>query len=432
MYTRMHALVLIACMVVGLSGSGCTAYRPDPPDLRKNEAEWRKLSSDILPRGRVLTWEALRSIGLYLNPDLNKARLKYLNSKHASVYAGLWNDPSVSADVGRYLKGVQYDRGISTGLSIPLSGTPGLARKVAQHYAETDYCDLRAQESDYMMRLHSLYFLIRILHTKHALITKRLAQAEEEHENIERLYLMGEVNAQDMHAATQRRNDVIKESQELESLHLDKHLELLSMLGLHPDVGHPEIAGELPQGVPEAVRIPDKDELLAHPRLLAAMSAFHTSEAELRLEIRKQYPDLEISPGFSHEEGDDKLTLGLGFTLPLWNRNREAIARASGNRAMSRLNAVEQWHELLRQTHALALRQELARKHCRTEFERLSALRSAMAQQEHLFSMGETTLPNLAETRHETFTRMLAYLDCLAELLEIQVALQYLALPNPS
>lgn len=422
----------IGTILLTLICSCCTAYKPAPPNLQQDAQVWSRISQGIVPLGKEtsLPWSKISTIGLLLNPDLNQSRLKLLNSSDAASYAGLWDDPSLSLSGNRYLKGVTYDRGAELGLSIPVSGRTLLARRVAECYSQADYYELCAQECDYLMRLRALCYLIQITHTKHELMRHRLQQAATEKADISRLNELGEASSADLHAANQRYSDLLKEYQELESLHLDKHLELIDMLGLHPNIGKLEIAGALPQGVPATVPAPSDQTLLTHPRLLAALSAYQVSEAELKLEVRKQYPDISLSPGFTHEEGNDKLTLGLGFTLPLWNRNREAIARAQGTRALNRQSAVIRYHELLRAAHDLSLRQALARKHCQAEFDRLESLQQSTEQQEKLYTLGETSLPELAEARHETYARRLAYLDCLAELLEIQVALKSLAQPN--
>lgn len=410
--------------------NSCSSYKPHPIDIRRDTDEWRQVSQEFVGSSKQLTWEQMRSIGLFLNADLNKARLTFLKSRSTAKYAGLWDDPSLAVSGARYLKGMQYDRSASLGLTIPVSGRTVLARKVAQMYSDTDLMELKATESDYLMRLHALYYTIQITHSKHELMRERVNQASEELASIAHLAEAGETNIQELHNATQRRNDLLKQLQELENEHLNKHLELVSMLGLHPAVGAVEVVGSLPQSVPKAIPAPTAEALLQHPRLQAAMYAYQTSEQELRLEIRKQYPDISLSPGFEHEEGNNKLALEFGFTLPLWNRNREAIARAHGARELGRHSAIQQWRELVQQAYALNLRQLLALKHCQTEFDRLTAMQETSEAQENLYRMGEIDLPTLAGTRHETFSRRLAYLDCLAELIEIQVALQTLSSPE--
>lgn len=419
----MSVMLAIVC-------GGCAVYKAQPIDVRRDTEEWREVSMGMVKPGEALSVERLSQIGLLLNADLNKARLTHMRSTAAAKYAGLWKDPGVSADAARYLEGKMLDRGVT--LSIPVTGTPGLARKVAELYAAADYHELRAQEADYLVRLRALCYTIRIAHTKHEIIKARRQQVEAEQKSLARLQALGEVTAGELHEGTRRLNDTIKELQELDNEHLSKHLELVGLLGLHPAVGEVEVAGTLPGGVPANVAPPTEEMLLRHPRLLAAMASYKTSEKELQLEIRRQYPELELGPSLVHEEGENKLGLSVGFTLPLWNRNREAIARAEGSRALSRHDAVQQWRELVLQANALCRRQSLAEQHCRTEHERLSTLQRSTAQQEELFRLGEVDLPTIAAARQETYARRLSYLDCLAELLEIQVALQSLSTPNPS
>ena len=134
----------------------------------------------------------------------------------------------------------------------------------------------------------------------------------------------------------------------------------------------------------------------------------------------------ELSPGYTREDGDKKLTFSVGFTLPLWNRNREAIVRAAGGRQLAGVSAIRQWRELLQEAHALSARQKLLTEHCRAVHERLMSLQQNAESQEKLYSLGEVDLTILAATRHETYTSRLAYLDCLAQLLEVRTALLFL------
>ena len=416
-------------LLVAMACGSCVFYKPEPIDLRRDMEEWKRVSMELVKPGRALRVEELKRIGLLLNADLNKARLTLLRTAAAAEYAGLWKDPGVSAGVDRYLAGRQWDANAGLALTLPVTGLPSLARKVAECYKAADYYALRALESDYLVRLQALCYTIRVAHTKHAIIRARMGQVETELASMTRLQELGEATTGDLQDATQRYNDTVKELQELDNEHIAKHLELISMLGLHPAVGEVEVADALPSGVPTSVPAPTMEQLLRHPSLLAAMAEYGKSEKELQLEIRKQYPELEIGPTFTHEEGNNKLGLSVGFTLPLWNRNREGIARAQGSRALSRHGAVQQWRDLVQRVSALYQRQELAARHCRAEHARLTALQSSAARQEELFRLGEMGLPDIAAARQEMHARRLAYLDCLAELLEIQVAFQSLSTP---
>jgi outer membrane protein, heavy metal efflux system len=73
--------------------------------------------------------------------------------------------------------------------------------------------------------------------------------------------------------------------------------------------------------------------LVSRTDLLAALARYASNEAALQLEIARQYPDIHLGPGYQYDQGDDKWTLGIGFSLPLFGRNRGAIAGAEARRA---------------------------------------------------------------------------------------------------
>lgn len=67
--------------------------------------------------------------------------------------------------------------------------------------------------------------------------------------------------------------------------------------------------------------------------LRRALADYGASEETLRLEIAKQYPDINFGPGYIYDKGDRGVTLTLGFTLPLFHGNRAAIDQALAARA---------------------------------------------------------------------------------------------------
>jgi cobalt-zinc-cadmium efflux system outer membrane protein len=62
------------------------------------------------------------------------------------------------------------------------------------------------------------------------------------------------------------------------------------------------------------------------------LAEYEAAESELRLEIAKQYPDIRIGPGYEYDTGENKFTIGLSFSLPLFNRNQGPIAEAEARR----------------------------------------------------------------------------------------------------
>lgn len=65
--------------------------------------------------------------------------------------------------------------------------------------------------------------------------------------------------------------------------------------------------------------------------LMALLAEYAASEAALRLEIAKQYPDVNLMPGFDYNSGQNRWQLGLSVPIPL-NKNRGPIAQAEAKR----------------------------------------------------------------------------------------------------
>lgn len=78
-----------------------------------------------------------------------------------------------------------------------------------------------------------------------------------------------------------------------------------------------------------------RQALLHRADVLASLAEYAASEAALRLEIAKQYPDIHLNPGYEFDQGDNKWGVGLSLELPLLNQNQGPIAEAEARRAES-------------------------------------------------------------------------------------------------
>ena len=72
--------------------------------------------------------------------------------------------------------------------------------------------------------------------------------------------------------------------------------------------------------------------LLNRADIRAALARYEGSQQTLKIEIAKQYPSLEIGPGFTWDQGQEKWSLGFGLSLPLFNHNQGAVAAAEARR----------------------------------------------------------------------------------------------------
>jgi cobalt-zinc-cadmium efflux system outer membrane protein len=87
-----------------------------------------------------------------------------------------------------------------------------------------------------------------------------------------------------------------------------------------------------------------------------SLAQYAAAEADLQLEIAKQYPDINIGPGYTYEETHSFFTVGASSTLPLFNRNEGPIAEAKARRQQAAAGFQEtQAQVIARSERALAV-----------------------------------------------------------------------------
>jgi outer membrane protein TolC len=74
------------------------------------------------------------------------------------------------------------------------------------------------------------------------------------------------------------------------------------------------------------------DAVVSRLDVRRSLAQYAAAEADLQLEIAKQYPDVQIGPGYTYEEGNSFFTVGFSTTLPIFNRNQGPIAEAEARR----------------------------------------------------------------------------------------------------
>ncbi len=75
--------------------------------------------------------------------------------------------------------------------------------------------------------------------------------------------------------------------------------------------------------------------LQRRPDILGALAEYAASQSALQLEVAKQYPDINLAPGYSWNAGsagENDWQLSATSILPLFNRNQGPIAEAAGHR----------------------------------------------------------------------------------------------------
>jgi outer membrane protein TolC len=75
--------------------------------------------------------------------------------------------------------------------------------------------------------------------------------------------------------------------------------------------------------------------MTARPDVLAALARYEAAEEALRLEVRRQYPDIRVGPGLGWDQGAFKWALSATAELPILNQHRGLIAEAHARREVA-------------------------------------------------------------------------------------------------
>jgi outer membrane protein TolC len=140
----------------------------------------------------------------------------------------------------------------------------------------------------------------------------------------------------------------------------------------------------------------------------------------LKLEIAKQYPDINIAGGYTWEGGENIFELGPSAVLPVFNRNQGPIAEAEARRKelaaqflVTQSGIIEQSQAALVRYHGALIALEAARSAADFQTKRLSQARRALA-------VGESDAVVLVQTQLQDLA---ARQSALASLVNAQTAL---------
>jgi outer membrane protein TolC len=148
---------------------------------------------------------------------------------------------------------------------------------------------------------------------------------------------------------------------------------------------------------------------------------YAATDVALRLEIARQYPNVQLTPTYGFEEGFARYTFSAVSALPIFNRNRGPIEAAEARRQQveARFRALQS-QAIGEMGRALALYQS-AFKEWRQESERVTTLqREREEAARRALTVGQGDRLSLALAQLETNTAALAQLDALVR---VQAAL---------
>ena len=277
-----------------------------------------------------LSLEEGRLVALVFQPRLRLARLRLEVAAASAAHAGTPTDPQFQATVLRTREDIPDRWVVSPGLyfSIPLSGRLGASRGLADARLASEWLAVQLEEWDVQRE-------VGVAWVEWSAARLRLEETERFAET-----LRGWTEVTRELADTGEFSPAEAGLLELEEAHLGSELRALqgaveraeqrlrSVLGLAPEAPVeflPTLSGS------DASAGLDLDALFERNAELARLRAeYEVAEGALRWQVSKQVPDLQLGPQVETEEGLTRLGFFGAGSLPFFNGNRRAIAKASG------------------------------------------------------------------------------------------------------
>lgn len=431
-------------LVVGMGAvaPGCTIYHPQPlaaadvesilesPDRVDLTRKAQQLQHPLLPPvkldfGAPLTGTEIQVIAVIANPDLRALRTQQ-GVADAQVFAsGLLPDPQVSLGFDKVLSpldqgyGNAYAGSLSLDLLAALAVRP-LERKIAKAAAQQTRDDIAWQE--WTAAGQARLLAVRLLYQTRAreLTRRALEQAERALDRALKVARTGDVAADEITirriAAADARDRALIADRDLSTSRLD----LNQALGLKPDetlvLADPPPLREWQHASADQLFMDARKRRLD---LIAFADGYAGQEASLHRAILGQYPKLGITINRASDTSRVH-TLGpaVNFDLPLWNRNRGAIASSKADRTRVRAEFAARLHQTRAEIAALVValdRDEQARKVLAEQMPEIERIANAFEEASKRRDVTEPTAEAARSTALDKEIALLALEQACAE-----------------
>lgn len=347
--------IRVSACVLLLTLCGCAPYKYHPlpvsPPTLANTLEvrslddaglraWMKEAAGYDPSWPLAAWD-LKSLTLaayYFNPQMDVARAQALAADAAVTTAAMKPNPRVSADAGYETSPESpYMLGFNFSWPVETAGKRGYRIAAAQHLSKASRIAVGeaawAVRSKVRIALLDMIFAEQTAAELHAQVALQTKYAD----LLEARLRAGEIP---LPVVTTARIDLTNLRQALRTA--EGQVET-ARAALAAAIGIP-LSGMNGKTVTwaGADEPPAPDALPARTVRVAAvanrldvqqaLAMYEAAQAKLQLEVARQYPDIDLGPGYAFEEGVHLISLQLGTVLPLRNHNEGPIAEAAAQR----------------------------------------------------------------------------------------------------
>lgn len=343
------------------ASSGCRSYSPQPLELSSHAAAFLARLPELpaapsapsdAPASASRTFDPsdglslpeAEAVALVFNASLRVARLDAGVAAAAASNAGLWEDPVLGVDLARIIQSAPHPWKLasSVGLTIPVSGLLTALKEEADAEHRASLTRVARDEWQVRMDLRRAWLRHAALEARRATRSDQLRTADQVQAIVARMEEAGEIGRTEARLFRIERAGEASQLATIEAQLDASALAIRELMGLAPQASVQLVVGD--SGQPEGSFDRSLEELTqaaleGNQSLSVAEADYAVAERALAREIRRQYPDLQLGPGYGREDGDDQALLSFSLPLPLLNANRQGIAKAAAAREVAREHA---------------------------------------------------------------------------------------------
>ncbi len=333
----------VAAIMCVLMLAGCASYTPRPLDsnsgalaapvaqvLEQQASQIKRpwLAPVAVDLSAPLTPDAIAAVTVVNNPDLIALRARAGVSDAQVFSAGLLPDPTFSIGISKVLSGPDTLHDLSSALGFDLNALRTRAVRRQQAVAQDKQVRLDLAWAEWQTAGQARLQAVRILRLETIATMARASHdaARSLLERVNRAALRGDIAGDRLQAASLAANGAHETMVASESDLATARMELRKLMGLPP--GFPlALAAPAPLAAPPSAETLFAIALENRTDLAALQAGYEAQEATVHQEVMAQFPNLGLTLNSQRDSaGNFLLGPSIDFTLPLWNRNRGAIA----------------------------------------------------------------------------------------------------------
>jgi len=405
-------LILIPVLLL----TGCEHYTPQPllPEQTASQLSGRRLDDpglkDFLQKslgGKLDQWplpqwnlDQLTLAAFYFHPTLEVARVQWLAAQTGEKTAAARLNPSVSVNPS-------YDSGIPGNYSpwivpitfdVPIETAGKRGKRIAEAIKVSESARWNFVSAAWQIRggVRSALQSVKIAERRRSVLAEQVAVQAKIVKLLKQRFEVGEISRPELTIAQIALNKAQLDLAATEAALADARSRFAESLG---------VSGAAVKGLQTKFDFSARVE---------AKSDVAAAEAELSLQIARQYPDLHLGPGYAWNNGnagDNQWSLGLTLELPILDQNQGPIAEAKARRRLEAAKFLALQSQIIGQTDRAVAGLEAARAQQRINKAQMDAARSQLNAAKDQAKAGSVEPLDVLSAQLEFCTTELAGVD---------------------